>query len=100
VGIVTPGDPLTGLEHRVNEMSADVRDLKAAVYGDGARRLSGLMDQLDLMRQEFVGLRKDLSDLLTWKQQLMFWLKVGVGAVSVTGGASWISVLQTWAGGN
>lgn len=100
VGLVTTGDPITGLEHRVNEISSDLRDLKAAVYGDGARRMLGMLDQIDAMRREFSELREDLTELISWKTQLMFWLKIGVTAVGVTGGASWISVFQTWAGGN
>lgn len=94
-----PEQKLGVLEQRVNEISTDMRDLKAAVYGDGARRMMGLLDQFEAMRQEFIGLRHDLSELVAWKTQLMFWLKIGVGAVGVTGGASWISVFQIWAGG-
>ena len=96
---MTPEDRIAALESLIYSLNTEMRDMKAAVYGDGARRMMGLLEQFEAMRQEFIGLRNDLSELVAWKTQLVFWLKIGVTAIGLTGGASWISVFQNWVGG-
>ena len=98
-GGVTPEDRIAALESLINNLNTEMNYMKAAVYGDGTRRMMGILEQFDAIRLEFVGLRNDLSELVAWKTQLVFWLKIGVTAIGLTGGASWISVFQNWVGG-
>jgi hypothetical protein len=88
------------MEKRLDSIQLEVRDLKAVVYGDTARRVEGLLEQLAAMRQEFTQLRKDLGELLSWRREMTTFMKVALGLLGVGGGASVINVLQAWLGGN
>lgn len=87
------------IEQRVHELSTDMRDMKAIVYGDTARRMAGILEQFDEMRVEFGGLRKDLGELLTWRREMTLLMRIGVGLLTIGGGANIIGLVQAYLGG-
>lgn len=94
-----PDEQLVVIEQRINELSTDMRDMKAIVYGDTARRMAGLLEQFDSMRGEFGELRKDLGELLTWRREMTLLMRIGVGVLTIGGGANIIGLVQAYLGG-
>lgn len=96
---MVPDEQLAMIEQRVNELSTDMRDMKAIVYGDTARRMAGLLEQFDAMREEFKSLRADLGELLTWRREMTLLMRIGVGVMTIGGGANIIGIIQSYLGG-
>lgn len=92
-------DVIAAMEKRIDGLQLKIRDLEAIVYGDTARRVEGLLEQLAAMRTEFVQLRGDLAELLMWRREMTTFMKVAIGLLGVGGSASVLNVLQSWLGG-
>lgn len=93
-------DVVQAMEKRVDALQLKVRDLEAIVYGDTARRVEGLLEQLAAMRGEFAQLRNDLAELLTWRKEMTAFMRIAIGLLGIGGSASVVNVLQAWLGGN
>ena len=87
---------LDKLTYRVDAMRGEVEQLKVAVYGDATLRILGLLDQFEALRTEIGSLRKDLSELLTWRREMTLLLRAGLAILSVGGGAQIIALLKAW----
>lgn len=90
-----PGDE----RQMIEILRAEVRDLKADLYGDASRRLVGLIAQFEGMREEMAALRVDLGKLLAWRDQVLFLMRVGVGVMSAGGLAQVIALVRAFAEG-
>lgn len=87
---------LDKLTYRVDALRGEVEQLKVAVYGDATLRILGLLDQFEALRTEIGSLRKDLSELLTWRREMTLLLRAGLAILSVGGGAQIIALLKAW----
>lgn len=87
---------LDKLTYRVDALRVEVEQLKVAVYGDATLRILGLLDQFEALRTEIGSLRKDLSELLTWRREMTLLLRAGLAILSVGGGAQIIALLKAW----
>jgi hypothetical protein len=86
------------IDRRVIDIEADLASLKTSVYGDTTMRILGLLDQFGALSTEIASLRKDLSELLTWRREVTLLMRAGLAILSVGGGAQVIALLKAWGG--